>query len=148
MNLVVAGAAMFLSRERSGPVAADPLPNPSDREIDLSLRAGMQYRTLILFLGISGFLSFGCEPLWTRSLITILGNSSYAFTTMLVMTLVGLTRGGAIASRLSDRIRKPLRLLGFLEAAIGCSAVIALPVLTATLYREGVQAFFFAGGRA
>lgn len=103
-------------------------------------------RLLVVLFVISGFISFGYELFWTRSLITVLGNSTYAVTSTLLATLLGLTAGSAIITRVVDRIRRPVLTLGLLEAGIGITSMIALPLLVETLYTRGVQSFFFAEG--
>ncbi|HKJ85211.1 MAG TPA: fused MFS/spermidine synthase, partial [Spirochaetia bacterium] len=104
----------------------------------------MSRKLMLTLFVISGFLSFGYELFWTRSLITILGNSTYAISSMLMVTLLGLVVGGGIMTRIVDRIRRPLMVLGAMEAGIGVTSLVALPILIGSLYTEGVQAFFFA----
>jgi len=52
------------------------------------------FRVILFGLGISGFTSFAYEIYWTRSLVFILGNSTYALTTMLSAFLSGIALGG------------------------------------------------------
>ena len=51
-------------------------------------------RIVIVGLGISGLTSFAYEIYWTRSLVFILGNSTYALSTMLSAFLTGIALGG------------------------------------------------------
>jgi spermidine synthase len=54
----------------------------------------LTFRIVLIGLGISGFTSFAYEIYWTRSLVFILGNSTYALTTMLSSFLSGIAIGG------------------------------------------------------
>ena len=51
-------------------------------------------RVILLGLGISGFTSFAYEIYWTRALILVVGNSTYAFVTILSAFLTGIALGG------------------------------------------------------
>lgn len=153
VNAILAVVALFISRPRvpeahgtadAAPTGHEDQPRGRGGEPDGLVPPAIDRRLLLAFFAASGTLSLGYELLWTRSLVTILGNSTYAFTSMLVVTLVGLVAGGAIMTARVDRVRRPLLVLGILEAGIGVTALVALPALVATLYTDGVQAFFFA----
>ncbi|HEX6817202.1 MAG TPA: fused MFS/spermidine synthase [Ktedonobacterales bacterium] len=107
---------------------------------------------LALFVAfVSGLTSLGYQSLWTRLLASGTGNSTYVFTTILVVFLAGLALGAVAFALLRTRI-KTLNLL-----AIG-QIVIALLVLLgmATVISRGssieighsltmVRALFIAG---
>ncbi len=81
-----------------------------------------------LAFGVSGFTAMGYEILWTRALEPFTHNSTYAYSAMLAMFLLGLGLGSAAASRLADRLRHPLFTLGLVEVGIGAAVVAALLV--------------------
>jgi spermidine synthase len=56
--------------------------------------------------GISGSAALIYEVLWTRSLSTILGSSTYALSTMLAAFMGGLSIGGLIGGKLTGKFEK------------------------------------------
>jgi spermidine synthase len=73
-------------------------------------------------LGISGAAALLYEVVWTRALALILGPTTYAFSTMLVAFIVGLAVGAAAASRIADRVGRPLVWLGGMLALAALGA--------------------------
>jgi len=59
-------------------------------------------------LGVSGAVALLYEVVWTRALALVLGPTTYAFSTMLVAFIVGIACGAAAASRVADRVARPL----------------------------------------
>ena len=59
----------------------------------------------------------------------MLGNSTYAVTTMLAAFLIGITLGGYLIRFLVDRVPDRPALFGWLQILTGVSAAAALPVL-------------------
>src|SRR5687768_6327301 len=55
-------------------------------------------------LGVSGFASLTLQVVWTRLLVQILGPTTYAFSTVVSIFIVGIAGGAAIASRLVSRV--------------------------------------------
>jgi spermidine synthase len=80
-----------------------------------------------LFL-CSGATSLVYETLWERQLHLVVGTSQLAVITVLTAFMAGLAAGGFGASRLADRLQRPLLAYGVLEGAIGLYAV-AFPYL-------------------
>ena len=76
-------------------------------------------RLLIAVVAVSGGIAMALQVLWTRGLSMVLGASSYAFTTILVVFLTGLAVGSAVASLTADRDRAPTRRLGLLLVLAG-----------------------------
>lgn len=85
---------------------------------------------LVMFgLGVSGFTSFAYEIYWTRSLVFILGNSTYAMSTMLCAFLSGIALGGFLVRFLIRGFRNRIALFGWVQILLGASSALALPVL-------------------
>jgi spermidine synthase len=91
-------------------------------------------KLVLVFFGVSGFCSLAYEVLWTRALVFHMNISIYAFTTMLTTFLVGLALGSFVCARVSDRSRDPLLALCVIEALIGVSAVLSLPIFGRFFY--------------
>jgi len=96
-NLLIGFIAWMVSLRISDPMTASSSPAAvADGGLDrkhATLDAGT-FRIILIGLGISGFTSFAYEIYWTRSLVFILGNSTYALTTMLSAFLSGIALGG------------------------------------------------------
>jgi spermidine synthase len=98
--------------------------------------------TLLLFaLGVSGLTSFAYEIYWTRSLVFLLGNSTYALTTMLTAFITGIALGGYLARLVIDRVVDRVALFGWIQVFIAVSSAAALPVLFAFLEPQAIREF-------
>ena len=128
-NAVIGVLAIFLSARQS----AEPAPSASDEGMapcepgQSEGSAGSPVLILIAF-AISGFCALALEVIWTRLLTLVFVGTTYAFTTMLATLLCGIALGSAFAALLVDRVRKRVALFGLVEALIGVSCVLMLPV--------------------
>jgi spermidine synthase len=107
-----AAGALALFALRPAPARA-PLPQrpaPGD--------AGRTRRALVLYAA-SGFLGLACEVAFTRSLVLVFGSSTYAFSTMLAVFLLGIGVGGAIGTRLAGH--RPIERL---ETTVAATAAL------------------------
>lgn len=86
-------------------------------------------RIILIGLGISGFTSFAYEIYWTRSLVFILGNSTYALTTMLSAFLSGIALGGYLIRFVLKRVKDRVATFGWLQVSLGLFSAMALPLL-------------------
>ena len=114
------------------------LPRDCDAEVESSTAArasGASRRHSLLLAAalVSGFTSFATQVAWTRVLVLVVGSTTYAFSTVLLVYLVALAAGSAWASRRGDRLKDVgpdlaaahmLMALGLLGAIL---AVNALP---------------------
>ena len=100
--------------------------------------------TLLVTFGAAGATTLAYEVLWSRVLHALLGNSTYAFTTTLVVFLGGIALGGWLVRHVIDRIA-PVRLYAGLQAGIAAAALLSLPLLTGVVDLRGLQGFFAAG---
>lgn len=108
INLGAAAAALGLSRVRSvkpAGAAGDP----------------SRARGAVPFFVVSGFCAMGCEVLWSRQLIPLLGNSTYAFALILAVYLAGLGLGSCLRLKSS----RPWTSLAFLLGALGAAIVLS-----------------------
>ena len=86
---------------------------------------------VLLGLGISGFTSFAYEIYWTRSLVFVLGNSTYALTTMLGAFLSGIALGGYLVRFAIGRYTDRVAVFGWIQLLLGILSALALPSLFA-----------------
>ena len=121
INLAVALAVFLLARERSLPALAK-VPAPA---------AAGERKTLLFFLGVAlvtGASSFIYEVVWMRMLSLVLGASTHSFELMLSAFIFGLATGGLWIQRRIDRLSSPVRMLAWLQLAMGFFALCTLPL--------------------
>jgi spermidine synthase len=115
INLLVAAAVWRLSPSPgpSAPTVAQEQGRQTDRTVVLLLFAAL----------LTGATSFLYEVGWMRMLALVLGSSTHAFELMLSAFILGLALGGLWIQRRIDRFSQPLRMLGYLQLAMGVLAV-------------------------
>ncbi len=98
VNLALGGIALWLSGSRAdAPTAAALDPGREPREgPSPALR-----NTALLLLGLTAFAALLDEIAWTRVLVMIVGGSTYAFTLVLLVFLLGIGIGSAVVVALA-----------------------------------------------
>lgn len=86
-----------------------------------------KYFLLIIFF--MGFSSFGYEILWNRILILHTGSNVYAYGLILCNILLGIGAGSLIYSLISNKIKNPVRALGFIELFLSICAILQLFII-------------------
>ena len=131
-NFLIGAVALFISRRLSDSPSAVPSSAVSfDSESSgtgTSLGSGT-VRIILIGLGISGFTSFAYEIYWARSLVFILGNSTYALTTMLSAFLSGIGLGGYLIRFFIRRFEDHAVIFGWVQVFLGVFSALALPLL-------------------
>jgi len=131
-NLLIGAIALFISRRLSDSPSAVPLSAAAfDNDspgTGTPLGSGT-VRIILIGLGISGFTSFAYEIYWTRSLVFILGNSTYALTTMLSAFLSGIGLGGYLIRFFIRRFEDRAVIFGWVQVFLGVFSALALPLL-------------------
>ncbi len=115
LNVAVGLVALVVARRLplQGDFVAPTPARPSDVPSAALRRAALTCATL------SGLAALGYEVVWARALVFIVGNSTFAFTTMLAAFLVGIGLGGAVGGRLADAVRRPELPLALVETTAG-----------------------------
>jgi spermidine synthase len=72
-------------------------PQPSPAQVEPTVRR--MSRLLVAAAFLSGAMSFASQVAWTRVLVLIVGSTTYAFSTVVLVYLVALAAGSARASR-------------------------------------------------
>ena len=87
-------------------------------------------RTLALTVAfISGLTSLGYQVLWTRLLASGTGNTTYVFTIILGVFLIGLAIGALLFNYLRPRITDPIRLLAMAQILVAALVMAGLVVV-------------------
>jgi spermidine synthase len=100
----------------------------------------------LLVYAVSGMLALAWEMVWTRQLTFVLGNSTYAFSTMGIMVLLGIGVGSIGGRRVAVSVKNPLVAFGFVQVLLGLASVIPLTLLSSFLSLAGKLSF--SGGWA
>ena len=81
---------------------------------------------LLLAAAVTGAASFLYEIAWIRMLTLVLGGSTHSFELMLAAFILGLALGGLYMRKRIDRIRQPVRYLGWVQLLMGGFALATL----------------------
>ena len=121
LNLVIALLAFaYSSRTTAGNLM--PIETPGNlQEEAVARRAGSRLVLTVLFL--SGYTALSYEVIWNRTLLLYTHNSTYAFTTILIIFLLGISLGSLLYSRFASRLTS-MRILGLLQ--LGLAAYVWL----------------------
>ncbi len=158
-SLAAGIAALVLSRRDTGPatavvvptlaleplplIAEEPLPAPAGStstatSADAPIRPGERGpgRGLALAVAfVSGLTSLGYQVLWTRLLSSGSGNTTYIFTTILIIFLVGIAAGAALFTAGLGRGRNRVLALGISQIVVAGIALLGLTVISGVLVK-------------
>jgi len=122
LNLTVAAAAAVLSLRPDGASRTTPAVDAPPGRADALIVA-------VAFF--SGAATLGLEVLWTRMFAQVLHNSVYSFATILVVFLIALALGAALANRLCRMRTEPTLVLPWLLLVAGMAAGLSPFVFSA-----------------
>lgn len=109
------GAPLIVRASRSRTVS-------NESELDARSRRVRAIVYALFFL--SGACGLVYEVVWTRMLISVMGATVLAVSTVLTAFFAGLALGSYLFGKVADRCRRPLRLYALLEAGIGLYALL------------------------
>ena len=98
-------------------------PRPSGLHPKLTL---LQTGALLVF-GLSGAAAMIYQVAWTRTLSLMLGTTTYAFTTIVAMYLLGIASGSLIYGQLRRRA-EPVALITVLQFTVAFTGLLTLPL--------------------
>ncbi len=97
-------------------------------------------RIILALSFMSGVTLLALEVVWMRSLVLVLGSTTYAFSTMLTAVLIGLALGAAVFAPFADPARNRGAIVAMLFftaglcAALGPAVINALPFVFLRLF--------------
>ncbi len=91
-------------------------------------------RAVMVAFAISGAIAMIYEVGWTRTLLMVIGSTTYAFTVMLSTFLIGIFLGSLLVSRYVDRLRDPLCWLASVQLIISSSGLLSINVFNYVPY--------------
>jgi spermidine synthase len=132
LNVVAAISALLISGSMS--TRSHESTNQVEHGITSSPSVEPAVSTGTIRLGVfaCGFAGLAAQNLWVRSLLfgfDRLKNTTYSFSAVLTVTLLGLVMGTAVGYSLVDRLRRPQRALAAVVAGVGLSILISVCVL-------------------
>ncbi len=141
INILLAVAVLHLSRNEPQKAAAvepqeSPAPGWGVPGENLSRRLLMGF---MMVAALTGTASFLYEIGWIRMLSLVLGSSTHAFELMLSAFILGLAIGGFWISRRIDRLKSPVKMLGYIQLVMG-----GLALMTLLSYGETFQLMGYA----
>jgi spermidine synthase len=115
LNVVVAVGALTLARAEPRPTpAAPPLSAGAPPPAISPPKAWPVY----LAIGLSGLTALGAEVVWTRLFGLLLSHTTYTFSIILGVFLIGIGLGSAAGSYLSRRTPDARSALGYVQLAL------------------------------
>jgi predicted membrane-bound spermidine synthase len=100
------------------------------REVRITAAPAPRGRTLALAVAfVSGMTSLGYQVLWTRLLSSGTGSTTYVFSAILVIFLVGIAVGALLYSAGVGRGTSPVAVLGATQLLVGVIAVAGVAVI-------------------
>jgi len=144
LNLAAAGGAWWISTH---PAANASSPAELPRSAIETGRGRKGTRTVVsavaavvgrrdiaaVALGITGFASLTLQVVWTRLLASILGPTTYAFSAVVAVFILGIAGGSASGAWLSRRLRQPSLALAVCVIVTGALALVAATMVDATV---------------
>lgn len=131
VNFTVALLAVYLARRVDFKSVAAASPEAaSGPAASFALTRPLERRLVLFVYAFSGLTALAYEVVWTRVLVSIIGTTTYAFTTMLTTFLLGLAIGSLAFSRLADRVES-VRPLAVMQLFIAILALATIPMLGA-----------------
>lgn len=118
--------------------AVEPLPTEAEATAEPPAAAlpddvtPQTVQMVFWFYGVSGAVALAYQVVWSRSLIfsfDLLKNTTYAFTAMLTVFLIGLAAGSAVMTLFADRLPEPVRCFSLLQLGIGLMGAFSFVVI-------------------
>ncbi len=136
INVLVGLVAFWLHRSHGHLPEVGQESHALKSPTDIARYTRGNLRFVLVAFGLSGMLALAYEVMWTRILVFLLGSSIYSFSMILVVYLLGLTAGSLLFARISDELKRPLEVFGWLELAIGLSALAGLLLFQKMPFQE------------
>ena len=100
---------------------------PEDEQVALTSRKlDIKGKLAMAVLAASGAVALASEVLWTRTLETLVGNSTYAFSMIVLLYLVGIAAGSWLMSLIVNRLKNLLLWIASMQLGMGIWIFIAL----------------------
>ncbi len=115
LNVAVAASAFALARALPGTVPRDTSQDPA---VPAIASATTPAWIIYLAIGLSGMSALGAEVIWTRLFGLLLSHTTYTFSIILAVFLVGIGLGSGVGSLIARRTPDARRALGLAQLAL------------------------------
>jgi spermidine synthase len=115
INVAVGMLALFVASHTTHQVVVG---RDDEAEVNRAQAAWMVY----LVIALSGFTALAAEVIWTRNLSLVFGATTYTFSMILAVFLVGLGIGSSAGSALARAIEQPRTALGICQLML-CACI-------------------------
>jgi spermidine synthase len=122
LNLGVAALGFFLAQ--MAPYSASQENSAIEEKEDASA-----WRPVYVTIALSGMTALGAEVLWTRLLSLTLGATTYTFSLILAVFLIGLGGGSSIGAIVARNVRNPRAALGWCQLGLTLALAWAAALL-------------------
>jgi spermidine synthase len=112
INFIVAALALAVAARTSRTV----LPETADHSLAPVTAEGA--RLVYVVIGLSGLTALGAQVIWTRQLSLLFGGTTYTFSLILAVFLLGLGLGSSIGAWLARNLRSPRLALGWAQLGL------------------------------
>ncbi|MDA1082569.1 MAG: fused MFS/spermidine synthase [Gemmatimonadetes bacterium] len=135
LNALVAGAAVLLSKVAAYTPPAGAAATTDDAKSVGILRGfgSWQPRGVYVAIALSGLTALGAEVVWTRLLSLMFGATTYAFSVILAVFLIGLGIGSVAGSAIARDAANPRVALGWTQLLLAFTTAWAAWVLSHSL---------------
>ncbi|MEZ5285306.1 MAG: fused MFS/spermidine synthase [Vicinamibacterales bacterium] len=142
LNVAAAAGALRLAAHVSEEPTAAPAPAPAVKPTGRSKKAVPQAQAMrpegqpwlaAAALGVTGLASLTLQVVWTRLLASILGPTTYAFSAVVAVFILGIAGGSAFGAWISRRTRAPIRALALCVGASGGLGLVAASLVDRAL---------------
>jgi spermidine synthase len=113
LNLLVGGAALLLATRTDA--SATRQENDSQGSESRAQKSGVAETLVYFAIALSGFCALSSEVIWARLLGLLFGASTYTFSIILAVFLIGLGIGSAIGSQMARTIGNPRAAFGWCQ---------------------------------
>jgi len=117
LNLIVAGfLILFLKFLKPELAKFKETARSSGERVSIEL---FQNKLFVYVLFLTGFLALALEVFYTKTLILFFGSSTYAFSLIVIIFLLGIALGSLVISPFLDRFKKGNFLFGIFTGILG-----------------------------
>ncbi|MCZ6794261.1 MAG: fused MFS/spermidine synthase [Planctomycetota bacterium] len=111
----------------SGPESDDA--RAGARPATAGTRLPPEVRLAVLAFALSGFANMMLQIAWTKAIVQTIGNSTYAFSLIVTLFILGIGVGGGVMTLVVDRLRNLGLVLGVVITLTGLLVSATVPLL-------------------
>src|SRR5688572_5936593 len=117
INFAVGALGLLVaSKTPASAGVADAYPNPQSLTTNPESKSAAGDRTLVyVAIALSGFCALAAQVIWTRILSLLFGASTYTFSLILAVFLIGLGIGSSLGSIIAKGVERPRVALGWCQ---------------------------------